>query len=151
MKPTIPLLVLLSTLFVENFAAQAQSYAISSFTIDGGGGQSTGGVYSVSGTIGQADTGKASGGSYTLEGGFWSVISVFQTPGAPRLSMRLSPPGAVIISWPASSTGFELEENLDLRTTNWSKVLTTPVMVGEEKQIVVPGSIGNRLYRLRRQ
>lgn len=36
-------------------AALAQSYSIDWFTIDGGGGTSTGGVYSVSGTIGQPD------------------------------------------------------------------------------------------------
>ena len=35
----------------------AQSYQIDWFTIDGGGGTSTGGVYSVSGTIGQPDAG----------------------------------------------------------------------------------------------
>jgi hypothetical protein len=33
-------------------SASAQSYSIDWFTIDGGGGTSTGGVYSVSGTIG---------------------------------------------------------------------------------------------------
>jgi len=35
--------------------AAAQSYSIDWFTIDGGGGMSTGGVFSVSGTIGQPD------------------------------------------------------------------------------------------------
>jgi hypothetical protein len=35
----------------------AQNYSIDWFTIDGGGGTSTGGVYSVSGTIGQPDAG----------------------------------------------------------------------------------------------
>ena len=35
----------------------AQSYSIDWFTIDGGGGTSTGGVYSLSGTIGQPDAG----------------------------------------------------------------------------------------------
>ena len=34
-----------------------QNYSIDWFTIDGGGGTSTGGVYAVSGTIGQPDAG----------------------------------------------------------------------------------------------
>ena len=37
--------------------AYAQTYSIDWSTIDGGGGTSTGGVYSVSGTIGQPDAG----------------------------------------------------------------------------------------------
>lgn len=40
-------------------------------TIDGGG-TSTGGSYTLSGTMGQPDAGTLSGGSYTLTGGYWS-------------------------------------------------------------------------------
>jgi hypothetical protein len=45
-------------------------------SIDGGGGTSTGGGYSLGGTIGQADAGALSGGSYTLSGGFWAGAAV---------------------------------------------------------------------------
>ncbi|MCX6925718.1 MAG: hypothetical protein NT154_21275 [Verrucomicrobia bacterium] len=55
------------------------------FTVDGGGGTSTGGVYSVSGTIGQPDAGQMSRGNFTLTGGFWNVTAAVQTPGAPLL------------------------------------------------------------------
>ena len=41
-------------------------------SIDGGGGTSSGGVYELSGTIGQPDAGVVmTGGSYGLIGGFW--------------------------------------------------------------------------------
>jgi hypothetical protein len=41
-------------------------------TIDGGGGAaSTGGGFSLGGTIGQPDAGVMAGGDYTLAGGFW--------------------------------------------------------------------------------
>jgi len=44
-------------------------------SIDGGGATfSTGGGYSLGGTIGQADAGAASGGSYSLSGGFWAGV-----------------------------------------------------------------------------
>jgi len=43
-------------------------------TVDGGGGTSTGGVFSLQGTIGQPDAGTLVGGSYTLQGGFWNDI-----------------------------------------------------------------------------
>ena len=49
----------------------AQSYAIPWWTVDGGGGTSTGGGYTLSGTIGQPDAGVLSGGTYSLRGGFW--------------------------------------------------------------------------------
>ena len=47
-------------------------YDLSWYTIDGGGATfSTGGSYSLGGTIGQPDAGMMSSGSYTLLGGFW--------------------------------------------------------------------------------
>ncbi len=55
-------------------AAQAQ-LSINWFTIDGGGGTSTGGTFSLSGTIGQPDAGIMSGGQFTVSGGFWAGIA----------------------------------------------------------------------------
>lgn len=47
-------------------------FEISWYTIDSGGAMfSTGGPYSLGGSIGQADTGTLNSGSYTLNGGFW--------------------------------------------------------------------------------
>ena len=47
--------------------------AIDWFSIDGGGGTSTGGDFILSGSIGQPDAGTSlRSESYTLEGGFWS-------------------------------------------------------------------------------
>src|SRR5688572_28809517 len=42
-------------------------------TIDGGGGTSSGGGFTLSGSIGQPDAGTMSGGGFTLSGGFWSA------------------------------------------------------------------------------
>lgn len=52
-------------------ASADSGYSIPWFTVDGGGGTSTGGVYALSGTIGQHDAGRMTGGAYTIEGGFW--------------------------------------------------------------------------------
>ena len=67
-------------------SASAQSFTMDWFTIDGGGGTSTGSVYSESGTIGQPDAGVMGGGQYSLSGGFWGVVSAVQVSGAPLLS-----------------------------------------------------------------
>jgi len=56
-----------------NAAPRDGVYDISWYTVDGGGAQDLmGGAYTLSGTIGQPDAGAQSGGSYTLNGGFWS-------------------------------------------------------------------------------
>ena len=48
-------------------------YEITWYTIDGGGATvSTGGGYSLGGTIGQPDAGALTGGAYALNGGFWA-------------------------------------------------------------------------------
>lgn len=58
--------------FVIAGGQEASIYDLSWNTIDAGGGTSTGGAYSLSGTIGQHDAGgPLTGGAYTLEGGFW--------------------------------------------------------------------------------
>ncbi len=49
----------------------AQDYDLTWSTIDGGGGTSSGGPYTLTGTIGQPDAAWSSGGDYELLGGFW--------------------------------------------------------------------------------
>ncbi len=60
-------------LAVAAFASVAAAqYSVNWYTIDGGGGTSTGGGYTISGTIGQPDAGPAmTGSTYTVTGGFW--------------------------------------------------------------------------------
>jgi len=129
--------------------ASAQSYSIDWFTVDGGGGTSTGGVYSVSGTIGQPDAGHMSGGSFTVDGGFWGIIAAVQSPGSPLLRVLMTSTNTVVVAWPAPSTGFSLQQNLDLKTTAWGSVTNTINVVGSENQIIVVPPVGNRFYRLK--
>jgi hypothetical protein len=95
----------------------AQSYSISWYKVAGGGGASVGTngatVYSVSGTIGQQDASPAmTGGNYSLTGGFWSLISVVQTIGAPTLTITRSGED-VIVSWP-NAGNYILQQNNNL-------------------------------------
>jgi len=61
-------------------SAAAQPFSIDWFTIDGGGGTSSGGGFTLSGTIGQPDAGTLSGGGFTLRGGFWPGASSAPQP-----------------------------------------------------------------------
>ncbi len=74
-KLIILLLVVVLLLGLSGAAVVAQSgagYSLTWFTVDGGGGTSSAGNYSLSGAIGQPDAGVLSSGNYTLAGGFWS-------------------------------------------------------------------------------
>jgi hypothetical protein len=102
-------------------SAQAQNYSIGWYKIAGGGGTSTNSQYSVSGTIGQPDAGSAmAGGNYSVTGGFWSLISVVQSAGAPTLTIQFVNPTTIKVLWPYPSTGWTLQQNPDLTPANWS-------------------------------
>jgi hypothetical protein len=120
---TIPLVTSV-VMLVGTLAADAQSYPIDWHTIDGGGGTSTGGVYSVSGTIGQPDPGVMSGGNYTLHGGFWGILAAVQTPGAPLLSINRTHTNTIVVSWPMPADGWVLERTNTLRQVSgpWPQV-----------------------------
>ena len=126
----------------------AQDFTLNWFTIDGGGGTSTGGVYSVSGTIGQVDAGVMSGGQYSLTGGFWGVVVAVQTPGAPLLSIEKTS-GSVRVFWPKSATGWLLDQSLTVNG-GWSQVSLPYATNAADISITVPAPTGNRFYRLRR-
>ncbi len=146
---TIKMLSLAAALLFSAGASWAENYAIDWYTIDGGGGTSTGGVFSVSGTIGQPDAGAMSGGAYTLQGGFWGIVSAIQTPGSPLLSIFHSTTNTVVISWPSPSSGFVLQQNQSLSTTNWVGTSQTPIDDGVTRSIVIKPPVGNWFFRLK--
>jgi len=141
-----------STVFLATLLANSAlaDYSINWFTFDSGGGTSAGGTYVLSGTAGQPDAGKLTGGSYTLVGGFWGGIGAAQTPAAPQLRIAInSQRTSITVAWPDPSTDFVLQQNSNLNTTNWLNVGTTPVVVNGEKQVTSSLPAANRFYRLK--
>lgn len=131
-----------------------QSYEISWFTVDGGGGASSGGAYSVSGTIGQPDAGVMNGGSYSIVGGFWGVVAAIQTEGAPLLRVTRSG-SSVVVVWPFPSAGFVLQQTTALTSPPsaivWTDVLApAAVQIGGDWTVTIPSPAGNRFFRLRK-
>jgi hypothetical protein len=126
-------------------SASAQTYSIDWYTIDGGGGTSSGGPYTLSGTIGQPDAGLHTGGGYTLVGGFWGAFAVQQV-GAPTLYIRPAEPGQVTISWEPNTPGFVLQENNDLGLApgGWN-----PSPSGGANPVTIPAP-AMKFYRLRK-
>ncbi|MGA2177029.1 MAG: hypothetical protein ABSH38_18800 [Verrucomicrobiota bacterium] len=147
MKPKIKLGLLL-LLALSALTVQGQ-YSINWWTIGGGGGACTSGVYSVSGTIGRHDAGgPLTGGNYSLTSGFWSLIAAVQTPGAPSLAVQLIDPTTVKISWPSASAGWGLQQNSDLSTTNWSNSSITVSDDGTTRSVIISPPKGSLFFRL---
>jgi hypothetical protein len=124
-------------------------YAIDWFTVDGGGGTSTGGVYTVSGTVGQPDAGTMNGGGYTLAGGFWGIVGAVQAAGAPYLTIARSNLW-VIVSWPLPAPGWRLHATTNLIGAGsvWSEIPPPYQTNGATLQVVQPLLGGNKFYRL---
>jgi len=130
----------------------AQQYSIDWYKIAGGGGTSTGGVYSVSGTIGQPDaSGAMSGGSYSLTGGFWSLISVVQTAGVPNLIIVPNGANSVKILWPNTGS-YTLQQNANLALANgWTTSGYSITTADGTNSITITPPTGNLFFRLKQQ
>ena len=76
--------------------------------IDDGGGQSSGGQYVLTGTIGQPDAASSAGGDYELLGGFWS--------GGPLCFVEFDDFARFAEYWLESGTGLpaDLDSNNDV-------------------------------------
>jgi hypothetical protein len=122
----------------------AQPYSIDWHTIDGGGGTSTGGPFTLSGTIGQHDaSGPMTNGQFSVIGGFWVLPQVIQVTGAPTLAIVPAPPGFVTISWSPATPGFVLQETPTLSPAAWANSPS-----GSLNPVTVPSISPSKFYRL---
>ena len=144
MKQTILRLFLALTAAVMLEPAWAQD-SIDWHSLDGGGGTSTGAVYSVTGTIGQPDAGgPMTNGQYSVTGGFWALPTLIQTPGVPTLSITNAAPGVATIWWtPVTGTNWLLQERLSLSGGTWTNSPS-----GTTNPVTVPATLPTKFYRL---
>jgi len=139
----------LLTFLALTISIRAQTYSIDWYKIAGGGGTSTGATFQVSGTIGQPDASVAmSGGSYSLTGGFWSLIAVVQTAGLPNLTISHSG-NSVIISWPNTGS-YTLQQNANLALANgWTTSGYSISTSNGTNSITITSPTGGLFFRLR--
>src|SRR5579863_1043169 len=105
--------VLICLLAFAWISGWAQQYSINWYKVAGGGGTSSSGQYTLSGTIGQPDaSGALTGGNYSLTGGFWAIVQVIQTSGAPTLYISHSG-NTVTVYW-QNVSGWTLHQNNNL-------------------------------------
>ena len=142
-------LLLTSALALTAPALHAQSYSINWFKVAAGGGTSTGGLYTVNGTIGQPDaSGPLTGGAYSVTGGFWSLVSVVQSAGTPNLTITRSGT-EVIISWAAIGS-YTIQQNTSLTNpAGWVNSTNSVTTSGGLNSIsFTPSPTGNFFFRL---
>ncbi|MDR3457652.1 MAG: hypothetical protein P4N60_09415 [Verrucomicrobiae bacterium] len=127
----------------------AQSYTIDWYKVAGGGGTSTGGTYTVSGTIGQPDaSGVMSGGNYAVTGGFWALINVVQTPGLPNLIIVPNGPNSVKILWPNTGS-YTLQQNGTLTSPSWTTSGFSMTNGFGTNFVTITPPVGNLFFRLK--
>jgi hypothetical protein len=118
-------------------------YSIPWHKVAGGGGASPGGVYAVSGTGGQWDAGKLSGGNLNLDGGFW-VFALAQ-PAAPVWTLRITSiarSGNDLLLSFTSQAGhsYNVLATSDLNTGTWVTLLTGIPGTGAIIQATLPNA-----------
>ena len=68
-------------------------------------------------------------------------------PSPSTLNSQLS---TINVQWPFPSTGFALEQNPTLGTTNWTSVTNSVLNDGSFNRVIVPANTGNKFYRLKK-
>ncbi len=112
------------------------------YTVDGGGATSTGGSYTLRGTIGQPDFGWLTGGDYALAGGFWPGVTVVVSGPGPTLFIQAGS-DQVRVFWSPATPGYTLELTDDLSSPTW---LVAP----SSNPVTFPLTGQTRFYRLRK-
>ena len=140
--------IFLSLVLLVPSAVFAQQFSIDWHKVAGGGGTSTGGTFAVSGTIGQPDAGGAmSGGNFSVTGGFWALINVVPTPGAPTLS--ISRHGNVVTVYWQDASGWNLQQNGNLAIPAGWSANGSAVLTGGTNYLNLTNATGNVFFRLK--
>ncbi len=139
-----------SLLLLAASVASAQSFSITSGSI-AGGGSSSGGQYSLTGTIAQPEASAAStGGTYSISGGFFAQYVALQQVGAPHLIIR-GVGADVQVVWGSNVPGWVLQFNsADLANTGWLDVVGAPTVSGPEQFLQFAASSGRVFFRLKK-
>ncbi len=76
-----------------------------------------------------------------------NVSVTLVVPPAP-LNLSLSPTNTLVFTWTAPTTGYLLQANASLSTTNWVTLKYVGTAAGSNYQAVLPAPVSNQFYRL---
>jgi len=128
----------------------AQGFDLDWFAVVAGGGTSAGGDYVLTASVGQPFGGMASSANYDATAGFAGLFESLEPASQPGLRIAPADANSVLITWPASTTGWVLQESSSLgHLADWTDVRTRVVANGTDNIATLPIAAGNRFYRLR--
>ena len=135
--------------FALAVSASAQ-LAIDWSTIDGGGGTSSGGSYTVRGTVGQPDAATPrTGGTFVAGGGFWYGIVL--APELPTLGIERRPNGNIRVFWEDPGDTLVLEQSGPANALEPGSFTDHPgpyLLDGSTRYIEITNPSGKRFFRL---
>jgi hypothetical protein len=138
-----------SGLLLSAVCASAQQYVIPWFAVGSGGGNSAGGGFSLTGTLGQHDLGQMRGGDFALAGGYWGTTSI-ELPAEPSISVSVVG-NSILLSWPVSVSGWVLETTTAIANSPvWMEVPAPYQVKGASILFSEPLPKGSKFYRLRK-
>lgn len=128
----------------------AQSFNLDCFIFASGGGGSSGGQYILNSTFGQPFGGDMSSANFAVSVGFENIVENLEPVTPPLLRIARTNSGTVLVLWPASATGWVLQENSRLDdAAGWTDVTARVVVNGTDNTVTLPLLAGARFYRLR--
>jgi hypothetical protein len=134
MKTNLVLLLSALVLAIHQSAHAQDGSTLVASVIAGGGDQNS--------TIGQWDAGVMTSGTSALLGGFWNTVEV------PWLRIQRTG-GSVLIAWPASFLGFQLEQSSRVGAgAAWGSVSQTVNVANGENQITMSIGPNTQFFRL---
>jgi hypothetical protein len=156
-----------SDFLVDTFTVQSSgviTYAITTSALPGAGGSTSGAGTYTSGTnvtvVATANPGYAfvnwtengtpvsTSASYSFMASTNRTLVANFAPLNPKLNILLTAPDKVLLSWSSSLTGYVLQPNLVLGTTNWVNATDIVQVVDGQNQVIVSPLTGNCFYRL---
>jgi hypothetical protein len=115
----------------------AEDLSIDWYTVDGGGGSTSAGEFTLSGTVGQTDAGMLVPfccGNMSVLGGYWSQFIDVDQPDGPLLCISLTRTNTVLLSWRNYHAGYALQEK-PAAAPSWNEVPATPLLVLADKHV----------------
>jgi hypothetical protein len=75
-------------------------------------------------------------------------VSLASAVPPPPLALAQSSPGALVVQWPTNTTGFVLQQNSDLTSTNWETFAGPTTIVDTNYQVTISSQTGSGFFRL---
>lgn len=84
---------------------------------------------------------------YLADGGAGMLIYQLSAPLPPLLVLNKIN-GNDVLTWPAPTAAFNLQQSSVVQPTNWASISNVPVVLSNQNQITLPSSANTTFYRL---